>query len=153
MKKKMSSHKNYDPQMHTTEHIFGRVMDNMFHCGKNITMHLEKKKSKCDFRFDRNITPEEKAQIEKNVNDVIQQKLDVKSFVVPREEAEKLVDLSKLPSDAKDGAEIRLVQVGDFDTSACIGQHVENTSQIKGLFRITTTSFDNGVLRTRWVVR
>ncbi|OHT00796.1 hypothetical protein TRFO_07778 [Tritrichomonas foetus] len=149
----MSAHKNYDPRMHTTEHIFGRVMDNMFHCGKNITMHLEKKKSKCDFKFDRNITPEEKVQIEKNVNDVIAQKLDVKIYNVSREEAEKLVDTSKLPEDAKDATELRMVQVGDFDVSACIGQHVSNTSEIKGLFRITTTSFDNGVLRTRWVVK
>lgn len=149
----MSEHKNYDPAMHTTEHIFGRVMDNMFHCGKNITMHLEKKKSKCDFKFDRDITPEEKVQIEKNVNDVIRQHLDVKIYTLPREEAEKLVDVSKLPDESKSASELRIVQIGDFDYSACIGQHVSNTSEIKGVFRITTTTYDNGILRTRWVVK
>lgn len=149
----MSAHKNYDPQMHTTEHIFGRVMDNMFHCGKNITMHLEKKKSKCDFKFDRDLTAEEKAQIDKNVNDVIKQNLKVKIYTLPREEAEKLVDLSKLADEARDAPELRIVQIGDFDYSACIGQHVSNTSEIKGLFRITTTSYENGVLRTRWVLK
>ncbi|KAH0795238.1 Alanyl-tRNA synthetase [Histomonas meleagridis] len=147
------SNKNYDPQMHTTEHILNRTMVNLFDCGRSFSTHLEKKKSKCDYHFEHNLTPEEKQLIEKTVNDTIQKDLEVKIFFVPPDQALQMdVDVSKLPKEALE-KDIRIVQIGDYDTSACIGSHVSRTSDIKGIFRITSTTFDNGVLRMRWVVK
>ena len=147
------SHKNYDPCMHSTEHILNGTMIKLFDCGRSFDMHLEKKKSKCDYHFDRQQTAEEKQNIEKMVNDTIKRNLEVKIYyVAPEKAAEMGIDTSKLPKEALE-KDIRVVQIGDYDTSACIGNHVSNTSEIKGLFRITSTSYENGVLRMRWVVK
>jgi Ser-tRNA(Ala) deacylase AlaX len=39
--------------------------------------------------------------------------------------------------------------MGDYDACPCIGEHVSSTGEI-GQFRITTTSFEDGVLRVRF---
>ena len=127
-------------------------MVNLFNCGRSFSTHLEKKKSKCDYKLGRDLTPEEKKQVEDAVNGVIDAKTPVNIIFLPPEEAAKLVDISKLPPGATD-SDIRIVQVGDYDNCACIGPHVSNTSEIKGRFRITSTSVDNGVLRMRWVCK
>jgi Ser-tRNA(Ala) deacylase AlaX len=57
------------------------------------------------------------------------------------------VDLSKLPADASET--LRIVRVGDYDVCACIGTHVENTSEI-GRFKIISHTFENGTLRLRF---
>jgi Ser-tRNA(Ala) deacylase AlaX len=41
---------------------------------------------------------------------------------------------------------LRLVRVGDYDVCACIGTHVENTSEI-GRFHINSTSWKKGQFR------
>jgi Ser-tRNA(Ala) deacylase AlaX len=66
-----------------------------------------------------------------------------------REQAAGIVDLSKLPEDASDT--LRIVRIGDYDTCACIGAHVSNTSEI-GEFKIISHSYENGVWRLRWKV-
>lgn len=147
------SHKNYDPPMHTTEHILNRTMDNIFKCGRSIGTHLEKKKSKCDYPLNRDLTPEEKKLIENTVNGVLAKNLEVKAIFLPPAEAAKLVNISKLPEGATD-ADIRIIQIGDYDNCACIGPHVVKTGDIKGRFKITSTSLEqNGICRIRWTCK
>ena len=66
---------------------------------------------------------------------------------MPREEAEKIVDLSKLPKDASET--LRIVRIGDYDACACIGAHVSNTSEIDK-FKIISTDYTEGKLRIRF---
>ncbi len=53
----------------------------------------------------------------------------------------------KLP-EGVDGS-VRIVHMGTYDACPCIGDHVTSTGEI-GDFRITTTSFKEGVLRIRF---
>lgn len=53
-------------------------------------------------------------------------------------------NMARLPDDASD--KVRIVHVGDYDECLCIGNHVNNTSEI-GKFRISSTRFENGVFR------
>ena len=46
--------KDYDPVMHTAEHLVNGTIARMLGCGRAFSTHIEKKKSKCDFRFPRN---------------------------------------------------------------------------------------------------
>ena len=48
--------KQYHPQMHSAEHILNQTMVRMFNRGRSFSNHIEKKKSKCDYHFDRNLT-------------------------------------------------------------------------------------------------
>ena len=144
--------KDYDPSMHTTEHILNRTMVSMFDCGRAFSAHLEKKKSKCDYHFSRNLTADEIVQITTIVNEVLAQHLPVNELFLTMDEANDVVDLSKLPEHAKQ-EQIRIVKVGDYDVCACIGEHVKNTSEVKGKFEIISTSYENNVLRMRFRIK
>ncbi len=133
--------------MHTAEHLLNATMVKKFGCSRSFNAHIERKKSKCDYHLDSEPTSEEMNEIENMVNQVISQNLPVTSELVRRSEVEGKVDLSKLPEDA--GVMLRVVKVGDYDICACIGDHVENTSEI-GKFKISTYSYQDGVLRIRF---
>ena len=135
---------------HTAEHILNATMVKMFGYPRSRNAHVEKKKSKCDYILDAEPTAEQVAAIESKVNDVISQHLDVTIEFMPREQAADIVDLSKLPEDASET--LRIVRIGDYDACACIGAHVDNTSEV-GTFKIISHSYDNGVWRLRWKVQ
>jgi len=139
--------KEYDPRMHSAEHILNQTMVRMFNCGRAFSAHIEKKKSKCDYRFDRNLTPEETAAVEKKVNEVIALDLPIRESLLEREEAAKRFVLTRLPEEA--GDTIRIITIGDYDACPCSGVHAPATKEL-GKFKIGSTSFDNGVLRVRF---
>ncbi len=142
--------KDYDPAMHTAEHILNQTMDRLFACGRSFNAHIEKKKSKCDYRFPRPLTAEEISAVEEAVNRIIDRNLPVTERMVTRSEAEARFFTGKLPADA--GETIRVVSVGDYDHCPCIGRHVRSTSDIRG-FRLLSASHENGVLRIRFTLK
>ena len=138
------------PPMHTAEHILNGTMVRMFGCTRSRNAHIERKKSKCDYLLDSCPTDEQVAQLEAAVNEVIGRGLDVTIEFMPREQAAGIVDLSKLPEDASET--LRIVCVGDYDACACIGAHVQNTSEI-GTFKILSHDYEDGRWRVRWKVQ
>jgi len=142
--------KSYDPQMHTAEHVLNQTMVQMFGCDRSFSNHLEKKKSKCDYRFTRALTPDEELKIESQVNEVLAAGVDVTEEIVTRDKAGELFDLERLP-DAT-GEAIRIVRVGGYDACPCIGDHVKNTSEV-GQFVFGSSSFEDGVLRIRFKLK
>jgi len=143
----IKSNKQYPPQMHSAEHILNQTMVRMFNCGRSFSNHIEKKKSKCDYHFDRNLSQEEIEEIESKVNEVIQQDLAVKEEFYSKNEAEAKFNLSKVPDDA--GDKIRVIRIGEYDACPCSGLHVSHTNEI-GTFKIISTDYNNGVLRVRF---
>jgi len=139
--------KQFDSHMHTAEHILNQTMVRLFGTGRCFSAHIERKKSKCDYSFDRPLTPEEENQIVNQVNKVIKADLPVTERFTNLSEAEKEFDLSRLPKGS--GENIRIIEVGNYDQCPCIGPHVPSTAQL-GKFRITSSSFDAGVLRIRF---
>lgn len=135
------------PPMHSAEHILNQTMVRLFGCKRSISTHIERKKSKCDYFIDQEPTPEQIKEIEKKVNDTINQNLPVTISFVNRGEVPEKVDLSKLPDDASNT--VRIVTIGDYDVCACIGSHVQNTSEI-GTFRIISTDYIDSRLRIRF---
>jgi Ser-tRNA(Ala) deacylase AlaX len=139
--------KEYDPRMHSAEHILNQTMVRMFNCGRAFSAHIEKKKSKCDYRFDRDLTPEELSVVEKKVNEVIGLDLPIMESFLGRDEAATRFMLSRLPEEA--GNTIRIITIGDYDACPCSGTHPSTTKEI-GSFKIGSTAFENGVLRIRF---
>lgn len=135
------------PPMHTAEHILNQTMIRLFGCERSRNNHIEKKKSKCDYILASEPTPEQISSIEDKVNHVISCHLPVTVEFVTRDRVPQGVDLSKLPDEA--GENLRIVKIGDYDTCACIGLHVSNTSEI-GLFKIISSDFEGGRLRIRF---
>ena len=135
--------------MHSCEHILNGTMVKMFGCPRSKNAHIERKKSKCDYLLDNEPTAEQVAAVEAKVNEEIAKNHDVTVEFMSRDEAAKIVDLSKLPEDASET--LRIVRIGDYDVCACIGAHVSNTSEI-GTFKIISHSFADGVWRLRWKI-
>ena len=112
------------PPMHTTEHVINRTMVNLFGCGRAISAHIERKKSKLDFALQ--TCPEEAdiIRIENTVNEVLRRNLPVTMEFISQEEAIGRFDMKRLPEKASET--VRIVKVGDYDECLCIGQHVKN---------------------------
>jgi Ser-tRNA(Ala) deacylase AlaX len=143
----VKSNKQYHPQMHSAEHILNQTMVRMFKCNRSFSNHIEKKKSKCDYYFERDLTEAEIKEVENKVNEIINEDLSVEECFYSKEKASTAFNLSKLPEDA--GDVIRVIKIGDYDSCPCSGLHVKRTREI-GTFKIISTSFGEGVLRIRF---
>ena len=142
--------KVYYPPSHTAEHILNGVMVKMFNKGRAFSSHIERKKSKCDYKnFTENLTQEQLSEIEKKVNEIISMNLDVTEEFIPLSVAKEKYNLDRLPEIDED--KVRIVHIGRFDACPCIGEHVKNTREI-GKFKIISSGFNNGVLRIRFKI-
>lgn len=132
------------PPAHSAEHILNQTMVRMFGCSRSRINHIERKKSKCNYDLAVCPTEEQIRAVEAKVNEIIAQNLPIETKFVSREELPSSIDISRLPEDASET--LRLVFIGDYDVCPCLGNHVKNTSEI-GSFRITSTSYNEGIFR------
>ena len=139
-----------ESRMHTAEHLLNQTMVRRFGCERCFSMHLHRKKSKCDYHFPRPLTDPEVAEVQAAVNAVIDQDLPVRTENMDRTVATRHFNLERLPASA--GDTLRIIRIGDYDACPCIGDHVSSTAQI-GHFTITTTTFSDGVLRIRFKLK
>lgn len=135
------------PPMHSAEHILNQTMVRMFGCSRSKNAHIERKKSKCDYILTEEPTAETMAEVEHRVNEVIDLNLPVVIEFMTKEAAADIVDLSKLPEEASEI--LRIVRIGDYDACACIGAHVNNTSEI-GRFKLLNYDYTDNRLRLRF---
>src|SRR5262245_2276240 len=101
--------KQVDPRMHSAEHILTATLMKLFGCGRPFTTHIEKKKSKADYRFARNLTEDEIARVEQEVNRVISADLPIREEFLTFEEARCNYDLNRLPGKED---RVRIVHIG-----------------------------------------
>lgn len=114
---------------HTSAHIVSTVIHK--ETGALITGNqLAEDKIRVDFNLD-DFDRDAFQKYLDMANEVIQKELDVRSYVLDREEAMKIDAVFKLakgfPEDIK---KIRIVEIGDFDKQADGGTHVKNTKEI-----------------------
>lgn len=140
------SEKEYDPVMHSAEHLINGAIARMLGCGRAFSTHIEKKKSKCDFHAPRNLTPEQLQEVEQTVNAQIAAHVAVFDEILSVEEAAARYSLSRLPEGE---TTVRIVHIGAFDACACIGPHVGNSAEIPPV-RMVSSDWNEGVLRVRF---
>ena len=114
-------------------------MQLLFGCERSFNAHIERKKSKMSFHLDRKPSRQEEKEIERRMNDLIDEDLPVTFEFVTRDSLPEGVSGDRLPDDASET--IRLVRIGDYDVCPCIGRHVRSTSQI-GRFEMLGTNWD-----------
>lgn len=132
------------PPMHTAEHLVNGEMARRFGCGRAFSAHVERKKSKLDYRLPQPLTDADLRSIEDYVNAAIEADVAVTEEYISQTEAMQRFDLSRLPDDASDT--VRVVHVGAYDQCLCAGAHVAHTSAI-GRFRISSSRYLDGVQR------
>ncbi len=124
---------------HTAEHLLNQTMIRMFGCKRSTNAHVERKKSKITYVLDHKPSRKDEKEIERRMNELIEEDLPVKYKFVTRQNIPDNVELTNLPDDASET--IRLVYIGDYDVCPCIGKHVRSTSQI-GRFELLGTNWD-----------
>ena len=138
------------PHMHTAEHILTHILISRFGATRNYEMHLTQRKGKCDYDVPHDLTPEELAEIERMVNEVIARDLPVEAEVIPLEEAQGKYDLWKVPEGVR---EIRIVRIGDFDATPCVGEHAERTGELGRFVIVSAERKEDGLFRVRFKLR
>jgi alanyl-tRNA synthetase len=121
--------------LHTATHLLNEALrivlkkKDIVQRGSNITPE----RLRFDFNFDRALTPEEIAAVEKLVNEQIHKCLPVKRTEMTVDEAK--ASGAQGVFDDKYGDTVSVYRVGDFSAEICGGPHVNNTTEL-GVFKI-----------------
>ncbi|BCU70811.1 alanine--tRNA ligase [Stygiolobus caldivivus] len=96
-------------------------------------------------------TEEEIKRIEDLANYVINDRRPVKPFTINRIEAEMKYGVSIYAGGVPEGADVRLIEIKDWDIEGCGGTHLANTSEIGALKIINVEKLQDGVIRLEYV--
>lgn len=112
-------------QQHTGQHVLSAAFVRLFDM-PTVSFHMGD--DYCSIDLDTpNLTKEQVEQAERLANEIVLENRQVQIRFVTREEAGKL-GLRKIPPAERD--ELRLIDIYEFDLSACGGTHVNQTGQI-----------------------
>lgn len=123
---------------HTSSHILAQAVKRLFPAAKLAIGPAIKDGFYYDIEFERQITEEDLRAIEDEMQKIVKEKLDIISFVLPREEAIAFVDEKdegykvELIQDLPEGETISFYQQGEF-VDLCAGPHLMNTKAVKAL--------------------
>jgi alanyl-tRNA synthetase len=112
-------------QQHSGQHVLSAAFIELYQI-PTVSFHMGEDYCSIDLTTP-SLTAEQIAGAERRANEIIFENRPVTIRFVSRAEAEKL-GLRKLPPADRD--ELRLIEVADFDLSACGGTHVSATGQI-----------------------
>jgi alanyl-tRNA synthetase len=121
---------------HTGEHLFVRAVADTV---KNVEVGkiwIDGNHGSVEIMGD-SITRETLLVAEERVNKIIEQSIDVKSRIAKAEELDESIRAREGVTEKH--SKLRIVEVEDFDQSACSGIHVANTRDIK-IFKIVNCS-------------
>ncbi|MFH1545979.1 MAG: alanine--tRNA ligase [Patescibacteria group bacterium] len=138
-------------RLHTATHLLNAALrkvlgDHVFQKGSNITAE----RLRFDFSHSEKLTPEQKAEVEKIVNEAIQKNLEVSCEEMTVDEAKAAGAMGVF--DSKYGEKVKVFSIGDFSREICGGPHAKNTGEL-GRFKIKKEeSSSAGVRRIKGVL-
>ena len=147
----LADHSEQTTAYHTATHLLHKALrmvlgDHVEQKGSNITAE----RLRFDFSHPRPMTAEEKAEVERIVNEQIQADLPVTMDIMPLEEAKKAGAMALFGEKYEDT--VKVYSIGNFSKEVCGGPHVEHTS-VLGRFTIQKEqSSSAGVRRIRAVL-
>ena len=112
-------------QQHTGQHVLSAAFIELYQF-PTVSFHMGADYCSIDLSTDA-LSAAQVAGAEKRANEIAFENRPVRIRYVRREEAEKL-GLRKLPPEGRE--DLRLIEIADFDLSACGGTHVNATGQI-----------------------
>ena len=138
-------------RMHTATHLLHAALHQVLgptanQKGSNITAE----RLRFDFAWPQKLTDEQKAAIEKQVNEWIAQGIEVTKKMTTVEEAKAEGAMALFG--AKYGDQVSLYTIGDISKEICCGPHVQNTKEL-GSFKIKKEEASSaGVRRIKAVI-
>ncbi|ADO82580.1 alanyl-tRNA editing protein [Ilyobacter polytropus] len=117
---------------HTAQHLFSAIAYNEYSLN-TVGFRMAEEYSTVDLDS-KDLTEENIKGIEKMVNNAIKSSIPVETSIVKREEVMTLEGMRKTVSEKVTG-DVRIVKIGDLDTNACGGFHVNNICELQ-IFKI-----------------
>lgn len=126
-------------QQHSAQHVLSAVFVRLFNM-PTVSFHMAD--DYCSIDLDTpSLSKDQVESAERLTNEIIFEDCSVDVRFVTRDEAEKL-GLRKLPPAERD--QLRLIDIRDWDLTACGGTHVSRTGQIGGVFLRKTEKVRQG---------
>ncbi len=126
-------------QQHSGQHVLSAAFVELYQM-PTVSFHMGEDYCSIDLGTP-SVSPEQIAGAEKRANQIVFENRPVRIRYESRAEAEKL-GLRKLPPAERD--DLRLVEVADFDLSACGGTHVSSSGQIGSILLRKTEKVRQG---------
>jgi alanyl-tRNA synthetase len=139
-------------QHHTTTHIINGVArsilgDHIWQAGAEKT----EEKGRLDITHYETLDKEQLEAIETRANEIIRSSLEVRSMMLPRNEAEERYGFRLYQGGSVPGEKLRVVSIEGLDTEACGGTHLRNTSEAVRITMSGTKKIQDGILRLEYV--
>lgn len=119
-------------RLQTAEHILAKIIEDKISDAKVVIAKFKEESGLLEMASQTDLRELNKNEIQDEVNKIIKKELPVHKYTKKREEIEKEVDLSNIPSSIQD---VRIVEIEGFDKRPCRDPHVNNTNEI-GNFEI-----------------
>jgi alanyl-tRNA synthetase len=126
-------------QQHSGQHVLSAAFIELYQM-PTVSFHMADDYCSIDLTTP-SVTPEQLVGAEKRANQIVFENRPVRIRYVSRAEAEKL-GLRKLPPAERD--ELRLIEIADFDLSACGGTHVSSSGEIGSILLRKTEKVRQG---------
>ncbi|MBN1540426.1 MAG: hypothetical protein JW939_09800, partial [Candidatus Thermoplasmatota archaeon] len=139
-------------QHHTTTHIINGVARSIL--GNHIWQAGAEKteeKGRLDITHYETLDKDQLERIEREANRIIDQALEVRSMILPRNEAEEKYGFRLYQGGAVPGEKLRIISIEGLDTEACGGTHLKNTSEAVRITITGTKKIQDGILRLEYV--
>jgi alanyl-tRNA synthetase len=130
-------------QQHTGQHLLSATFEREVGA-KTVSFHLGTSGATID--LDKELSAEQISRVEETVNNVLWEDREISVSFVTANEAEKL----PLRKDPARSGDLRIVEIKDYDLSACGGTHVRRTGAI-GIIAIAGFERFKGGMRVEFV--
>jgi len=147
----LAEHSEKIVMLHTATHLLQEALRRVL--GEEVTQNgsnITEERLRFDFTFSRKLTPEEVEEVERLVNEVIGQNIEVKQQFMPYDEAIEKGALAFFKENY--GETVSVYSVGDFSMELCGGPHVEHTGVLKRFRIVKQKSIGSGLMRIRAVL-
>ncbi|MDP1689616.1 MAG: alanine--tRNA ligase [bacterium] len=135
----LADHAEQTVRYHTAHHILLKALQMVL--GKDVHQrgsNITSERLRIDFSYGQKMTPEQKTEVERIVNEKIKEAISVIRTDMKKEEAEKLGAEHEFGATYPETVSVYSVGPLDnaFSIEFCGGPHVSNTSELNGTFKI-----------------
>lgn len=139
-------------QHHTATHIINgaarKVLGNhVWQAGAAKTTE----KARIDITHYAPLSDDQLQLIEDEANKVISSDITMSHALIPKREAEEKYGFRLYQGGAIPGKELRVVDIGGFDTEACGGTHLNRTGEVGSIKILKSSKIQDGIIRLEYV--